>query len=94
MTAMAARLPVLSAERITAELAKLICSPGPDGPVRGISVLVGNGPPTDAVTTVRSRFCLRAESVARTRLWRVASSTTWGQIPSFHPSLEALFERV
>jgi poly(A) polymerase len=43
MTAMAARLSVVSAERIAAELAKLICSPGPGGPVRGISVLVGTG---------------------------------------------------
>jgi poly(A) polymerase len=43
MTAMAARLAVVSAERISAELAKLICSPGPDGPVRGISVLVDTG---------------------------------------------------
>ena len=43
MTAMAARLSVVSAERIAAELTKLICSPGPDGPVRGISVLVGTG---------------------------------------------------
>jgi len=43
MTAMAGRLSVVSAERISAELAKLICSPGPDGPVRGISVLVDTG---------------------------------------------------
>jgi poly(A) polymerase len=43
MTAMAARLSVVSAERIAAELTKLICSPGPGGPVRGISVLVGTG---------------------------------------------------
>ena len=43
MTAMAARLSVVSAERIGAELTKLMCSPGPDGPVRGISVLVGTG---------------------------------------------------
>jgi poly(A) polymerase len=40
MTAMAPRLSVVSAERVSAELTKLICSPGPDGPVRGISVLV------------------------------------------------------
>ena len=40
MTAMAGRLSVVSAERISGELTKLICSPGPDGPVRGISVLV------------------------------------------------------
>jgi poly(A) polymerase len=43
MTAMAGRLSVVSAERIGAELTKLICSPGPDGPVRGISVLVDTG---------------------------------------------------
>jgi putative nucleotidyltransferase with HDIG domain len=43
MTAMAGRLSAVSAERIGAELTKLICSPGPDGPVRGISVLVGTG---------------------------------------------------
>ena len=43
MTAMAGQLSAVSAERIGAELAKLICSPGPDGPVRGISVLVGTG---------------------------------------------------
>jgi len=43
MTAMAARLSVVSAERISAELAKLICAPGPDGPVRGVSVLVDTG---------------------------------------------------
>jgi len=43
MTAMAGRLSVVSAERISAELTKLICSPGPDGPVRGISVLVDTG---------------------------------------------------
>ena len=43
MTAMAGRLSAVSAERIGAELTKLICSPGPGGPVRGISVLVGTG---------------------------------------------------
>jgi poly(A) polymerase len=44
MTAMAARLlSVVSAERIAAELTKLICSPGPGGPVRGMSVLVDTG---------------------------------------------------
>src|SRR5262245_18447556 len=43
MTAMAGRLSVVSAERIAAELTKLICSPGPDGPVRGVSVLVATG---------------------------------------------------
>ena len=43
MTAMAGRLSVVSAERISGELTKLLCSPGPDGPVRGISVLVDTG---------------------------------------------------
>jgi poly(A) polymerase len=43
MAAMAARLSVVSAERIAAELAKLICSPEPGGPVRGMSVLVDTG---------------------------------------------------
>jgi poly(A) polymerase len=43
MTAMAGRLSVVSAERISGELTKLICSPGPEGPVRGISVLVDTG---------------------------------------------------
>jgi poly(A) polymerase len=43
MTAMAGRLSVVSAERISAELTKLICAPGPDGPVRGISLLVDTG---------------------------------------------------
>jgi poly(A) polymerase len=43
MTAMASRLSVVSAERISAELAKLIRAPGPDGPVRGIAVLVDTG---------------------------------------------------
>src|SRR5262245_24064650 len=43
ITAMAGRLSVVSAERISAELTKLICAPGPDGPVRGVSVLVDTG---------------------------------------------------
>ena len=43
MTAMAGRLSVVSAERISGELTKLIRSPGPEGPVRGISVLVDTG---------------------------------------------------
>ena len=43
MTAMAGRLSAVPAERIGAELTKLICSPGPGGPVRGISLLVGTG---------------------------------------------------
>jgi poly(A) polymerase len=40
---MAGRLSVVSAERISGELTKLLCSPGPDGPVRGIAVLVDTG---------------------------------------------------
>jgi poly(A) polymerase len=43
MTAMAGRLSIVSAERISAELTKLIRAPGPDGPVRGIAVLVDTG---------------------------------------------------
>jgi poly(A) polymerase len=43
MTAMAGRLSVVSAERISAELSKLMRAPGPDGPVRGIAVLVDTG---------------------------------------------------
>ena len=34
---------MVSAERISGELTKLLRSPGPDGPVRGISVLVDTG---------------------------------------------------
>jgi poly(A) polymerase len=43
MTAMAARLSVVSAERICTELTKLMRAPGPDGPVRGIALLVDTG---------------------------------------------------
>jgi poly(A) polymerase len=43
MTAMAGRLSVVSAERISAELTKLIRAARPDGPVRGITVLVDTG---------------------------------------------------
>jgi poly(A) polymerase len=43
MTAMAGQLSMVSAERICAELTKLMRAPGPDGPVRGISVLVDTG---------------------------------------------------
>src|SRR5215468_1176985 len=43
MTAMAGRLSVVSAERICTELTKLMGAPGPDGPVRGIAVLVDTG---------------------------------------------------
>jgi poly(A) polymerase len=43
MTAMADRLSVVSAERISTELTKLMCAPGPDGPVRGIALLVDTG---------------------------------------------------
>ncbi|HCU97663.1 MAG TPA: CCA tRNA nucleotidyltransferase [Actinobacteria bacterium] len=43
MTALATRLEVVSAERIKDELAKLMLAPGPDGPVRGIALLVDSG---------------------------------------------------
>ena len=43
MEAMAGRLSVVSAERVCAELTKLMRAPGPDGPVRGIAVLVETG---------------------------------------------------
>ena len=43
MAAMKERLAVVSTERITAELTKLILAPGPDGPVAGISLLVDTG---------------------------------------------------
>ncbi len=43
MTALADRLAVVSAERIKDELAKLMLAPGPDGPVRGITLLVDTG---------------------------------------------------
>ncbi len=43
MTALAARLEVVSAERIKDELVKLMLAPGPDGPGRGISLLVDTG---------------------------------------------------
>jgi poly(A) polymerase len=43
MAAMTGRLSVVSAERICAELTKLMRAPGPDGPVRGIAVLVDTG---------------------------------------------------
>ena len=43
MTAMAGRLSVVSAERICTELTKLMGAPGPDGPVRGIALLVDTG---------------------------------------------------
>ncbi|HEY6277620.1 MAG TPA: CCA tRNA nucleotidyltransferase [Streptosporangiaceae bacterium] len=43
MTELAARLAVVSAERISGELAKLMLAPGPDGPVRGIALLVDTG---------------------------------------------------
>jgi poly(A) polymerase len=43
MTAMAGRLSVVSAERVSAELTKLMRAAGPDGPVRGIAVLVDTG---------------------------------------------------
>jgi poly(A) polymerase len=43
MGALAGRLAVVSAERITTELTKLMCAPGPTGPARGISLLVDTG---------------------------------------------------
>ncbi len=43
MTALAGRLEVVSAERIKDELVKLMLAPGPDGPGRGISLLVETG---------------------------------------------------
>jgi poly(A) polymerase len=43
MQAMAGRLSVVSAERVCAELTKLLRAPGPEGPVRGIAVLVDTG---------------------------------------------------
>jgi poly(A) polymerase len=43
MGALAPRLSVVSAERIAAELTKLMRAPDPDGPGRGISLLVDTG---------------------------------------------------
>jgi len=43
MTALASRLAVVSAERIKDEIVKLMLAPGPDGPVRGITLLVDTG---------------------------------------------------
>lgn len=43
MTALASRLPVVSAERIKDELEKLMKAEGPEGPARGISLLVDTG---------------------------------------------------
>ncbi len=43
MGALAARLADVSAERIAAELTKILVAPGPEGPVRGISMLVDTG---------------------------------------------------
>jgi poly(A) polymerase len=43
MGALAARLSVVSAERIATELTKLMRAPGPDGPGRGVSLLVDTG---------------------------------------------------
>jgi poly(A) polymerase len=43
MSALAPRLTVVSAERVTAELTKLMRAPGADGPGRGISLLVDAG---------------------------------------------------
>ena len=43
MAALADRLAVVSVERISGELVKLMLAPGPDGPVRGIALLVDTG---------------------------------------------------
>jgi poly(A) polymerase len=43
MTALAPRLAIVSAERISAELSRLLLSPLPGGPRRGISLLVDTG---------------------------------------------------
>ena len=43
MGALAHRLSVVSVERINVELTKLMRAPGPDGPVRGIALLVDTG---------------------------------------------------
>jgi poly(A) polymerase len=43
MAALAPRLAVVSVERITVELTKLMRAGGPDGPGRGIELLVGTG---------------------------------------------------
>ena len=43
MTALAGQLAMVSAERIKDELSKLMLAPGPDGPVRGITLLVDTG---------------------------------------------------
>jgi poly(A) polymerase len=43
MSELAPRLAVVSAERIKDELVKLMLAPGPDGPARGIALLVDTG---------------------------------------------------
>jgi poly(A) polymerase len=43
MTSLAPRLADVSAERIAAELTKIMVAPGPDGPVHGIALLVDTG---------------------------------------------------
>ncbi len=43
MSALAPRLSVVSPERVKDEITKLMLSPGPDGPVRGIELLVDSG---------------------------------------------------
>jgi poly(A) polymerase len=43
MSELAPRIAVVSAERIKDELAKLMLAPGPDGPARGIALLVDTG---------------------------------------------------
>jgi poly(A) polymerase len=43
MSELAPRLAVVSAERISGEIVKLMLAPGPDGPARGIALLVDTG---------------------------------------------------
>jgi poly(A) polymerase len=43
MTSLATQLADVSAERISGELTKIMVAPGPDGPVRGIALLVDTG---------------------------------------------------
>jgi poly(A) polymerase len=52
MTALAGRLAVVSTERITTELTKLLRAPGADGPGRGISLLVDTGVATQILPEV------------------------------------------
>ncbi|HEV2377987.1 MAG TPA: CCA tRNA nucleotidyltransferase [Streptosporangiaceae bacterium] len=52
MGALAHRLRVVSVERITVELTKLMRAPGPDGPVRGIELLVDTGVAAEIIPEV------------------------------------------